>query len=100
MREIDFYADDHCEAINNLMSHGMEYVKAVASVAVPFFEEYGFTVTHEGIIHQVAAWEEDYKSGYLDEANNVFLFSPCGCNPLRISASEYVGESWQETYIA
>lgn len=100
MREIDFYADEHKSEIESEMTLGADFADAVAAVAVDFFAHHGFTVNYDGIIHNVEAWEGDYKSGWLDEANNVFLFSPCGCNPLRINASEYVGEPWQETYIA
>lgn len=100
MKEIDFYADEHKSEIAMEMSYGTSFADAVAVVAVKFFKEHGFNVDTAGITHNVEAWEGDYKSGYLDEANGVFLFSPCGCNPLRINASEFVGEPWQETYIA
>lgn len=100
MREIDFNANEHQKEIAKEMSYTSSFADAVAVVAVKFFKEHGFNVDAEGIIHNVKAWERDYKSGWLDEANSVFLFSPCGCNPLRINASEFVGESWQETYIA
>lgn len=100
MKEIDFYARDHKDEINGYIQKGIDYIEAVTSTALAFFKKHGFTVSDQAIIHNVEAWTQDYKSGYLDEENGVHLFSPCGCNPLRISASEYVGEDWQTTYIA
>lgn len=64
------------------------------------FETNGFNVTEEAIIHNFEAWKSDYKSGYKDESNGYFLFTPCGCNALRFNATELTGEDWQETYEA
>ena len=64
------------------------------------FEANGFNVTEGAIIHNFEAWKLDYKSGYKDESNGYFLFTPCGCNALRFNATELTGEDWQKTYIA
>lgn len=64
------------------------------------FKTNGFNVTEEAIIHNFEAWKSDYKSGYRDEINGYFLFSPCGCNSLRFNASELTNEDWQMTYEA
>lgn len=63
------------------------------------FVKNGFAVTMEALQHNYDAWCCDMKSGYRDEENRYHLFSPCGCNPLRFSASELIeGERWQTTY--
>ena len=64
------------------------------------FVENGFNVTEEAIVHNWDAWKDDYKSGYKDERNGYFLFTPCGCNALRFEACELTGEDWQHTYEA
>jgi hypothetical protein len=64
------------------------------------FEANGFNVTEEAIIHNFEAWKSDYKSGYKDESNGYFLFTPCGCNALRFNATELTDEDWQKTYEA
>lgn len=68
--------------------------------ALKEFEANGFNVTEEAIIHNFEAWKSDYKSGYKDETNGYFLFTPCGCNALRFNATELTGEDWQKTYEA
>lgn len=64
------------------------------------FKENGFNVTIEAIKHNFEAWKNDYKSGFRDEANNYHLFSPCGCNNLRMCATELEKDNvhWQTTY--
>lgn len=64
------------------------------------FEANGFNVTEEAIIHNFEAWKSDYKSGYKDESNGYFLFTPCGCNALSFNATVLTGEDWQKTYEA
>lgn len=65
------------------------------------FRENGFNVTRAAIIHNYRAWYDDRKSGFRDKENGYHLFSPCGCNPLRLSATSLCeGLSWQETYVA
>ena len=49
-------------------------------------------------MHNYEAWKNDLKSGYRDDENGYFLFTPCGMNGLRFNATELVGEDWQETY--
>lgn len=100
MREVNFNAAEHKQDIDYEMSLGNDFPDAVAIVAVKFFAQHGFTVDPHGIIHNVCAWQGDFKSGWLDKENGAFLFTPCGCNPLRINATEYIGADWQETYIA
>lgn len=65
------------------------------------FHSVGFNVTEDAIIHNFEAWLSDFKSGYLDEDNGYFLFTPCGCNPLQFEAMEIKpGAEWQKTYEA
>ena len=64
------------------------------------FKAHGFIVTPDAIKHNFAAWQCDYKSGYRDEANGYHLFSPCGCNDLRFSATTLDDRmDWQTTYM-
>lgn len=62
------------------------------------FRDNGFNVTRQAIEHNFNAWDSDYKSGYLDEKNGYFLFTPCGCNQLRFSAEKINGKEYQKTY--
>lgn len=63
------------------------------------FKEHGFNVTKEAIVHNFSCWLGDLKSGYRDEANGYHLFSPCGCNDLRFSATTLDDRmDWQTTY--
>ena len=85
-REHDIYIDD----VSNI-----DIYKVVEE-----FRENGFEVEREAILHNLEAWRNDYKSGY--RGKYCHLFSPCGCNRLRFSAST-LHEScnyWQKTYIA
>lgn len=64
-----------------------------------YFKARGFNVTREALKHNYEAWWLDSKSGYRDEENNYFLFTPCGCNQLSFRATrldDYL--DWQETY--
>ena len=65
------------------------------------FKKNNFNVTREAIEHNYEAWLNDRTSGYRDEKNGYFLFSPCCCNPLEFSATTLVDfcSGWQETYI-
>ena len=64
------------------------------------FKEHGFNVTLKALKHNYECWLNDFNSGYRDERNNYHLFSACGCNPLRFSASTLHKqcEDWQQTY--
>jgi len=63
------------------------------------FREHGFNVTVEALRHNYSAWLGDLKSGYRDEKNGYFLFTPCGCNPLSFRASSLDSRlDWQTTY--
>lgn len=66
------------------------------------FKQNGFNVSKTAIIHNFNAWKKDYKSGYRDEKNNYFLFTACGCNPLRFTAERLNEDSigYQKTYLA
>ena len=65
------------------------------------FAQNGFPVTWEALVHNFCAWYSDRKSGFRDEKNGYFLFSPCGCNPLSFTATTLCEEvEWQETYEA
>ena len=64
-----------------------------------YFKEQGFTLSKEAIMHNYNAWRLDLKSGFRDEANNVHLFSPCGCNPFNLHVTELCDMcDWQTTY--
>lgn len=64
------------------------------------FENAGFKVTKDAILHNYYAWAADFKSGYRDEENEYHLFSPCGCNPLSLRATTLhkLCSDWQITY--
>lgn len=63
------------------------------------FREHGFNVMPVAIMHNYGAWLSDRKSGYRDEENGYHLFSPCGCNELRFSATTLDDRmDWQDTY--
>ena len=66
------------------------------------FKQNGFNVSKTAIIHNFNAWKKDYKSGYRDDKNNYFLFTACGCNPLRFTAERLNENSigYQKTYLA
>ena len=72
--------------------------KRIASI-INKFKKQGFNVTKKAIIHNYNSWLIDMKSGYRDEENGYYLFSPCGCNPLQFRASTLDKRcDWQETY--
>lgn len=76
-------------------------VNTTIAIALDAFHKRGYNVTEDAIIHNLTAWRKDLKSGYRDDANGYFLFSPCGCNPLRFNATKLMeGLDWQKTYIA
>lgn len=62
------------------------------------FKANGFNVSKVALIHNYNAWLNDYKSGY--RGKDFHLFSPCGCNPLRFSATTLHATctEWQQTY--
>jgi len=64
------------------------------------FAEHGFDVSKEAIMHNFDAWRAGLKSGYRDKERGYHLFSPCGCNPLRFSATSLCDSchDWQKTY--
>ena len=64
------------------------------------FKEHGFNVTEDAIQHNFDCWKADMKSGFRDDENKSFLFTPCGCNPLSFEAMELREhlENWQKTY--
>lgn len=63
------------------------------------FKENGFNVTESAIKHNFDCWKADMKSGFRDDENKFFLFTPCGCNQLSFEASELrKGLDWQKTY--
>lgn len=87
---------------NELFGHSKNPVKVLTPRArkkiINEFRKAGFKVTDEAILHNYHAWCGDMKSGYADEENGYHLFSPCGCNGLSFSATEYCGLDWQKTY--
>lgn len=59
----------------------------------------GVKVGRDAVEHNFNAWRSDYKSGYRDEENGIFVFTPCGCNPLSFDFAELKdGCKWQQTY--
>lgn len=77
------------------------YPKSINIKAIQkHFAKDGFNVSKEAIEHNFYAWQCDRKSGYRDEKNGNFLFTPCGCNPLsfRVSSLHKACEDWQQTY--
>lgn len=64
------------------------------------FEEAGFKVTKDAILHNYYAWAASLKSGYRDEKNGYHLFTPCGGNPFTLSATTLheLCSDWQTTY--
>lgn len=58
---------------------------------------FGHEVEKEDLERMVYAWKADLKCGHF--AKGAYLFSPCGCNPLRIEAHP-LGQPWQEEYRA
>jgi hypothetical protein len=64
------------------------------------FKERGFAVSSDAVTHNYHAWLRDEKSGFKDEENDTFVFTPCGCNPLRFTASHLTGSDWEKTYSA
>lgn len=59
-------------------------------------ELYGIEIPEAAFQHNLEAWQDDYKSGFV--AGDYFIFSPCGCNPLRFDIYENDGS--RKTYIA
>lgn len=76
------------------------YIEGIIDYVIDEFKQHGFNVTKEAILHNYSAWRCDYKSGYRDDANEYFLFTPCGCNPFSLSATTLHPscEDWQHTY--
>ena len=72
-------------------------IEAMHDIVDEFFAN-GFAVKLDAIKHNYEAWCSDKKSGFKDEENDVFLFTPCGCNQLRFTASHLTGAEWEETY--
>jgi hypothetical protein len=67
-----------------------------------FKNHYNRRVSIKAIEYCLVNWKNDYKSGYRDEKNGYHLFSPCGCNSLRLSMTTLVDSCayWQKTYFA
>lgn len=59
--------------------HGAVCTPRRVADVVKAFAENGITVSAEAIAHNWEAWALEEKSGYLDEANGVFVHTPCGC---------------------
>lgn len=64
-------------------------------------KENGYNVTRQALEHNYNAWLADCKSGYRDEENGYFIFTPCGCNNLYFNVTKLDDHfDWQYTYIA
>ena len=63
-------------------------------------ESHGYHVTREVVIHNYCAWKCGFKSGYRDEENGYFLFTPCGGNDLSFKAFQLAPDrDCYKTYI-
>jgi len=112
------YAPDGFTTLNNLEAQKLGHVvhcyeeyrinlgeeprmdgKQIAKV-IAEFEDAGFKVTKEAILHNYYAWQGCLKSGYRDEKNGYHLFTPCGGNPFSLSATTLheLCSDWQTTY--
>ena len=62
----------------------------------------GFNINPQAILHNLIAYNKGLKSGYRDEENKYFLFSPCNKNPLEFEVFELKASAkdWQYTYEA
>jgi hypothetical protein len=69
-----------------------------AAVFAKIAAEHGFEVDEDAFRHNIAAWQSDYKSGYL--CAGAFVFSPCGCNDLIFRIEKPNGKDYQHTYMA
>lgn len=76
------------------------YVDFNIEEVIKEFAGHGFNVTEEAIMHNYEAWKGDFKSGFKDEENGYFLFTPYGCDTLYFIACELTGVEWQKTYEA
>lgn len=61
-------------------------------------DRFGIEIPKEAFQHNIDAWNQDLKSGYL--AGDYFVFTPCKCNTLHFVISKNVGLDWQKTYMA
>lgn len=77
-------------------------VQTIVYRTLKAFDAVGWTVSAGAIRHNLGAWRADLKSGFRDESSGVHLFTPCGCNPFKLTASRLRPEwaDWQTTYTA
>lgn len=112
--ERDEYVSSALPTINDLVSSGI--IEARSNIdelritqnevdvqdldaVVSYAKEHGFNVEREMLEYNLAAWENDHKSGC--RGSECHVFTPCGCNPLSFTISkldEIV--DWQTTYCA
>ena len=76
------------------------YIDFDIEAVIDELKDNGFNVTKKAIIHNFEAWKSGFKSGYKDEVNGYFLFTPYGCDSIRFYATELTGEDWEKTYKA
>ena len=72
----------------NLDCERHEWITLDYEILIARFNEQGWKVTKEALEHNFWAWKADRKSGYRDDENGYFLFTPCGCNKLSFTATE------------
>jgi hypothetical protein len=95
-REYEIFPEGFCDA-----GCGHPFTGKVVRRIIAEFKEHGFDVSREALVHNYCAWVQDLKSGYRDETNGYHLFTPCGCNALRFSATTLSDDTdWQTTYEA
>lgn len=92
--------DVFCYDLHDIYLGYYFYIEDIIDDVIDEFRQHGFNVTKEAILHNYSAWRCDYKSGYRDDANGYFLFTPCGGNPfsLRATTLHPSCEDWQHTY--
>lgn len=83
----------------NLGEHPQLNDKKIKKI-IAEFEDAGFKVTKDAILHNYYAWSGSLKSAYRDDKNGYHLFSPCGGNPfmLRATTLHPLCDDWQITY--
>jgi len=76
--------------------YARRHADEIARRTVAAFAENGLEVTEEAVRHNVTAWLDDFKSGFLGEKSHIF--SPCGHNPLLFIGEPRNGKDYQTTY--
>ena len=90
-----------CEVLFNDSEEGnFEMDNDSMMFILSIMEGSGYNVTREAVIHNYCAWKCGFKSGFRDDKNGYFLFTPCGANDLSFTAYPLNPEDDHKTYIA